>query len=836
MRFFGRLGIHAFSPGIFMRGVSLVGWLFALIADVAVVFVLASPRAQSQHDFDVWYFGDGVGIDFRATPPRVDTNFALEQLEGTAVACDPDTGDLLFYTDGDSVLDKRHRVMPNGRGLFGHWSAAQSALIVPQPGSPGTFYIFTADQEGNEVGAPRGINYSVVDITLRGGLGDVTEKNHSLLRNGSERLRAVRVCGEDKYWIISHTLGTNEFVCWPITYSGLGVAVVSRAGLPLGSGPQLGVVVASHDGRRLAMTSRLDPRVELFDFDPSTGTVSGGIVIYTGPGLPYDAAFSPNDSKLYFGASETLYQCDVTGNATSIVQSLVQINSAATWDSNRKFFGLEEAPGNVIYVVANDIYSGGRLQPWLCAIQAPDEAGTMSQFRQNVLQIPGRRLKIGLPNTTVQPFGCSPPRARIHVAADTLCAGECVLPADTSVGNISRWEWTFDGGAPAIHRGRIPPAVCYTAPGLYRMQLVVTGPFGSDTAWASVVVAGCLDPFDAGEACPDFQRLVRIPVAWGGADDTILTVSCQSSTGMSCTADTALPLPVTADDTLLLPLRITWGPPGVHRGVVTMLTTSGRFYRFYVETRSRGEGEPFPRSSWLSAPPQLRARIGDVITIPFRLIATSPINVDTLRLVVRYDSTVLLPHLPLDPVSMRGTLLGSWAVRDSITRGRLDLTFIRGSSLPLPDSGILLRIPFYTFVAQGWTTSSMNSRITAMLLGVEMDCFDATGSECAIELDSICGLGLRLVDGGGPEGLVRFSVANPINFGTDIHIDLDQDREIVVEILDARGKRVDVVADCRLGAGAHRLYWNAAAIAPGVYFCRLRADDWVVVRQIRVLH
>ena len=72
--------------------------------------------------------------------------------------------------------------MPNGSGLLGDPSSSQSAIIVPKPNNPTIFYVFTVDDHSQN--APHfGLNYSEIDMSLDGGLGDVTSnKNINLLK------------------------------------------------------------------------------------------------------------------------------------------------------------------------------------------------------------------------------------------------------------------------------------------------------------------------------------------------------------------------------------------------------------------------------------------------------------------------------------------------------------------------------------------------------------------------------------------------------------------------------------------------------------------------------
>src|SRR5436190_12382032 len=89
-----------------------------------------------------WYFGYNASVEFSTGAPVVTNLSAMSQWEGCSSIAD-DNGDLLFYTDGLSVWNKNHAVMPNGAGLLGNYSSTQSALIIPKPNSSTIYYIFT---------------------------------------------------------------------------------------------------------------------------------------------------------------------------------------------------------------------------------------------------------------------------------------------------------------------------------------------------------------------------------------------------------------------------------------------------------------------------------------------------------------------------------------------------------------------------------------------------------------------------------------------------------------------------------------------------------------------
>ena len=127
--------------------------------------------SNSQGEYNNWYFGNHAGVTFNSGSPVAVTNGALETTEGCSTISDA-TGNLLFHTDGMEVFDRNHNLMPNGAGLLGHSSSTQSGVIVPQPNSSNIYYVFTVDELQSNSSAP--LCYSIVDMTLNGGMGDVT--------------------------------------------------------------------------------------------------------------------------------------------------------------------------------------------------------------------------------------------------------------------------------------------------------------------------------------------------------------------------------------------------------------------------------------------------------------------------------------------------------------------------------------------------------------------------------------------------------------------------------------------------------------------------------------
>ena len=136
---------------------------------VIISVLLLSSNLFSQKEASNWFFGYKAGVTFTVSPPAFLAGGVIHSSECSNAISDPQ-GNLLFYTDGDTIWNKLHLVMANGMGLLGSSSAVQGAMIVKQPGSSNNYYVFTLSQ----VGGVNGFRYSTVDMSLAAGMGSVT--------------------------------------------------------------------------------------------------------------------------------------------------------------------------------------------------------------------------------------------------------------------------------------------------------------------------------------------------------------------------------------------------------------------------------------------------------------------------------------------------------------------------------------------------------------------------------------------------------------------------------------------------------------------------------------
>lgn len=92
----------------------------------------------SQGEFNKWYFGANAGIDFNSTPVSALPASAMNTIHASVNVADS-LGNLLFYSQGLSVYNRNHQVMPNGNGLWGDQNT-QGVFVVKKPGSENLFF------------------------------------------------------------------------------------------------------------------------------------------------------------------------------------------------------------------------------------------------------------------------------------------------------------------------------------------------------------------------------------------------------------------------------------------------------------------------------------------------------------------------------------------------------------------------------------------------------------------------------------------------------------------------------------------------------------------------
>ena len=332
-----------------------------------------------------WYFAKEHHISFNSGEAVYKSEGSIPiNTEGVS-AVSTANGDLLFYSDGVTVFDALHNPMPNGSDLKGNGSTAQSVVIVPQSCMSNLYFIFTLT--GGVDNDEGGLFYSIIDMTLREGLGDVTDKKNIFIEDFlAEKMVAIKGFS-GIVWLLVKRRDIPEYISIKIDANGINQEfVTSDYDKPRGTlttTHDIGKFNVSTDFTKVAESSWLADEIKIHDFDRSTGIITGTLNIANDLHNSNAICFSPDNSKLYTvenrnNPKSSLYQYDLSQfNRNQIQQSRFKIGEL---ESVNTFYGLQRGPDD-------KIYGGGILNRHVSLISDPNVAGLACGFDATFIRL-----------------------------------------------------------------------------------------------------------------------------------------------------------------------------------------------------------------------------------------------------------------------------------------------------------------------------------------------------------------------------------------------------------------------------------------------------------------
>jgi gliding motility-associated-like protein len=447
---------------------------------LTIVPVTNCPRSEKQAD--IWYFGEHAGIEFQggSATPLTDQNVMVSLKSGAVIS--DSSGQLLFFTDSKNVWDRTFNKLPYSPSLEGDQGSNQSCLIIPQPGVPNLYYIFTTDviiYSKVTTYITNGLEYSIVDMKSNGGLGDGTLKwNLPLLTPACQKLTAVYHQNGRDVWIIAHKWLTNEFYAYLLDSKGISNPVISNTGSvhggdSLGQNNALGYMKASPDGSKIALAISKDKLVELFNFNNSSGVITNPQSFqFNLPGVsPSGIEFSQDSRKVY----TTLVQIDGSG-PPNFLSRIYQFDLANGWTNPAlidsaagvRLLGLQLATDGKIYVARTINLQPVNRKDSLDVIYNPTRPGLDCNYNllgnvpKSRFSLNGRKSTYGLPNFLQSYF------ERPIFTHDSVCHGDVTRFDITNKSNIDSVFWNFGDGTSSTDFG---PSHAYAQPGNYKVRL-----------------------------------------------------------------------------------------------------------------------------------------------------------------------------------------------------------------------------------------------------------------------------------------------------------------------------------------------------------------------------
>jgi len=452
----GKAGNEVCKPGLYWVLVREPGSSCYAYAEIRIKMWDVPDQSNN-----IWYFGNGAGLDFNPDPddetapvPRpIATAHPQSIPAGTSTISDQ-AGQVLFYTDGQSVWDLNGTLMENGSAIGGSNTASQAVLAVPVPTQSTLFYLFTTQSNGSGTNA---VSYSLVDIKAENttGVGNVVTKNNFLFSPSTEHSAALSA--GDTTWVVFHELGNNTFRAYPVSSQGIGQSVNSSVGSIHGYNSGVGAMKFSPDGSKLAITISEGGcnRAEIFEFNQQTGALTEYALLDLGcSGDIYGLEFSSDSDRILVsyrnggpGIEEYIIK-EVTSGCPSCFASATTAAARATCILSTKkvlsgtaglnLGALQIASDGQVYVAVVGSNRIGQIQVGTGCTQA-------STFNQDAVEAMPGTSNLGLPSF-VQNSGSSIPEPELSIPP-SLCLDPVSGATATLEGggepDIDSYFWTI---------------------------------------------------------------------------------------------------------------------------------------------------------------------------------------------------------------------------------------------------------------------------------------------------------------------------------------------------------------------------------------------------------
>nr|MBP9550277.1 T9SS type A sorting domain-containing protein [Chitinophagales bacterium] len=376
--------------------------------------VLMYHHAFSQKENYNWVFGDSAGLNFSSSVPEYFSS-SIWSAEACSSISDS-AGNLLFYTNGQKVWNRFNEIMPNGDDIdigfvvldFGS-SITQGVTIIPKPLSTNLYYIIYR--------ANIGIKYSIVDMNMDEGYGDIIEKNIVLdtsIYQYTEKMQVIKHGNGRDYWLVFYAgddyveIGDNMmFISYLITSDGIEDPILvqdaSPYTVPFGT---VGQMKFSQDGSLLINTRFTN--LDIYDFDRCSGLISNYRIVSNISDSPlYGCEISKDNKKLYVGTigennQGFIWQFCITDIPIEETKILIYDNEGGGGSWGKSIGSFQMAPDGKIYMPM--AYSGlGYYYEvyqnlYLSVINEPNECGLACDFDTLTVWLGGNRATYSLPN------------------------------------------------------------------------------------------------------------------------------------------------------------------------------------------------------------------------------------------------------------------------------------------------------------------------------------------------------------------------------------------------------------------------------------------------------
>ena len=282
-------------------------------------FVPFSLLAQSGLYENTWFINGGQSVNFSSgSIASGGIQFSPNQYYSVnngspckaTIAVSDFNGDLQFFVQiravigntaysytntSQKVFDVNGQPFPNGSikaNLQGPTVHSGNPIVIPDPANNKKYFLFYVQGDA--------LLYSVVDMTLHNGMGDIDPNQKDIMLTGYGIVigyKVTAIAGCRNVWLVARSRIANEYLSFKVDENGVDATpVISECGdLPVNTYIFNGLMKASNDSKQIAVATISG--VELYDFEKCSGRLKNPRLIDTM--VSYGVCFSPDDSKLY---------------------------------------------------------------------------------------------------------------------------------------------------------------------------------------------------------------------------------------------------------------------------------------------------------------------------------------------------------------------------------------------------------------------------------------------------------------------------------------------------------------------------------------------------------
>jgi len=453
---------------------SIYYFLFLLLYGLTTVQGYAQSYNASQGYLKAnskWVFGANIGWS------KTDNSlFPVTGFNATGASlsvADSATGQLLFYSNGVNCWSANGQLMPNGQGIggIGTGGRTQPVCAVPFIAEAGKYYLFALTDPFSATGFSNNGNgklfYSVLDMSLNNGLGDIVPGQKAILLDSLLGSSIIAIPGNNcDVWLMAHALYSSTYKAFHITATGLDLNPVNSTSGPavyqdpitLGTdtwrqGYTQGQMSVSPDRTKIAygvislngipLPAGVSPLGFIVSkFNPNNGIVSETLQFNAGNIHVYGIGFSPDNTKVYVNvvASDNnvvngVIQYDISNyNANAIANSAFPVFTAPPGSIKQKYIKLYN---DTLYL--SNQSTGGI--PSLSVITAPNLPGALSNYQQAAIWLTGSLVQ-GIANDVVFPL---PPETKYATLLDTTICRQFSPFILTAPAGRTAYEWNNGG-------------------------------------------------------------------------------------------------------------------------------------------------------------------------------------------------------------------------------------------------------------------------------------------------------------------------------------------------------------------------------------------------------